>query len=113
MARQRTDLIQEKVLQKLKNSLVNSTAQKIVQLGNKFLAHAASADSDGSLAFSGIKLSDVDEVQGAFVRVERAITDCILFIAMLRMSMIKVRELFGELFEHTHQGRARQNKSGS
>jgi hypothetical protein len=83
-ARQRTDLIQEMVFQKLKNLLVNSSAQKIVQLGNKFFAHAANADSRGSLAFSGIKLSDVDEVQRAFVRVERAITDFILFIAIAR-----------------------------
>ncbi len=83
-ARQRTDLIQGKVFQKLKNFLVNSSAQKIIQLGNKFFAHAASADSRGSLAFSGIKLSDVDQVQRAFVRVERAITDFILFIAIAR-----------------------------
>jgi hypothetical protein len=36
------------------------------------------------LALSGIKLSDVDEVQRAFVRVERAITDLVLFIAIAR-----------------------------
>lgn len=83
-ARQRGDLIKEEVFEKLKNLLVNSTAQKIVLLSNKFLAHAATEDSRGTLEFSGIKLSDVDEVQRAFVRVERAITDLLLFIAIGR-----------------------------
>lgn len=83
-ARQRGDLIKNEVFQKLKNLLVNDTAQKIVLLSNKFFAHAATEDSRGALAFSGIKLSDVDEVQRAFVRVERAITDLLLFIAIGR-----------------------------
>lgn len=83
-ARQRGDLIKEEVFGKLKNLLVNGTAQKIVLLSNKFLAHAATGDSRGKLAFSGIRLSDVDEVQRAFVRVERAITDVLLFIAIGR-----------------------------
>lgn len=81
--RQRGDLIKEEVFEKLKNLLVNSTAQKIVLLSNKFFAHAATEDSRGALAFSGIKLSDVDEVQRTFI-VERTITDLLLFIAIGR-----------------------------
>jgi hypothetical protein len=83
-ARQREDLIKVDVFAKLKNLLMNSTAEKIVLLSHKFLAHAATEDSRGTLAFSGIKLADVDEVQRAFVRVERAITDLLLFIAIAR-----------------------------
>lgn len=83
-ARQREDLINEEVFKKLKKLLLNDIAEKIVLLSHKFFAHAATADSRGSLAFSGIKLSDVDEVQRAFVRVERAITDILLFIAIGR-----------------------------
>lgn len=83
-ARQRGDLIKEDVFDKVKKLLVNSTAEKIVVLSHKFFAHAATGDSRGSLAFSGIKLSDVDEVQRAFVRVERVITDLLLFIAIGR-----------------------------
>ena len=83
-ARQREDLVKVEVFEKLKKLLVNSTAEKIVVLSHKFFAHAATTDSRGSLAFSGIKLSDVDEVQRAFVRVERAITDILLFIAIGR-----------------------------
>ncbi len=83
-ARQRGDLIKAEVFEKLKKLLLNSTAEKIVVLSHKFFAHAATTNSRGSLAFSGIKLSDVDEVQRAFVRVERAITDILLFIAVGR-----------------------------
>jgi hypothetical protein len=83
-ARQREDLIKVDVFAKLKNLLMNSTAEKIVLLSHKFFAHAATEDSRGTLAFSGIKLADVDEVQRAFVRVERAITDLLLFIAIAR-----------------------------
>jgi hypothetical protein len=82
--RQRADLIKKEVFDKLKKLLLNSTAEKIVVLSHKFFAHAATADSRGSLAFSGIRLSDVDEVQRAFIRVERAITDLVLFIAIGR-----------------------------
>jgi hypothetical protein len=83
-ARQRGDLIKKEVFGKLKNLLVNSAAQRIVLLSNKFFAHAATEDSRGALAFSGIKLSDVDEIQRAFIRVERALTDELLFIAIGR-----------------------------
>jgi hypothetical protein len=68
----------------VKNLLMNSTAEKIVLLSHKFFAHAATEDSRVALAFSGIKLTDADEVQRAFVRVERAITDLLLFIAIAR-----------------------------
>lgn len=84
VARQREDLIKVDIFAKLKNLLMNSTAEKIVLLSHKFFAHAAAEDSRGALAFSGIKLADVDEVQRAFVRVERAITDLLLFIAIAR-----------------------------
>jgi hypothetical protein len=83
-ARERGNLIKEDVFEKLKKLLLNDTAEKIVLLSHKFFAHAATTDSRGSLAFSGIKLSDVDEVQRAFIRVERAITDILLFIAIGR-----------------------------
>jgi hypothetical protein len=82
--RQRGDLIEEEVFDKLKKLLLNDMAEKIVALSHKFFAHAATTDSRGSLAFSGINLSAVDEVQRAFVRVERAITDILLFVAISR-----------------------------
>jgi len=38
----------------------------------------------GSLAYSGIALADVDEVHRVLVRVERAITDLLVFIGVYR-----------------------------
>lgn len=101
-ARRRGDLIRDEVFEKLKNLLVSSTAQEITLLSNKFFAHAATGDSRGTLAFSGIKLSDVDKVQRAFVRVERSITDLLLFIAIGRQ-VVPTRPLgmFKEL-EHPY-----------
>lgn len=82
--RKRKDLIKPEVFERLGKWLVSSTAEKIVLLSHKFFAHAADVDSRGSLTFSGIKLTDVDEVQRSFFRVERAITDILLFVAIAR-----------------------------
>jgi len=62
------------------------------------MTHAATEDSRGSLAFSGIKLSDVDEVQRAFVRVERIITDLLLFTAIGRQ-VVPMRPLDLAMFK--------------
>jgi hypothetical protein len=83
-ARQRGDLIREGVFQELNSWLANSAAEKLILLSHKFFAHAATQDSRGALAYSGIALSDVDEVHRALVRVERAITDLLLFIGVSR-----------------------------
>jgi hypothetical protein len=82
--RERFDRIRESVFQELKNWLANSTAEKLILLSHKFFAHAASTDSRGSLQYCGISLADVDNVQRAPVRVERAITDILLFIGVYR-----------------------------
>jgi len=83
-SRQRFDRIKLGVFQELKNWLTNSTAEKLIQLSHKFFAHASTADSRGSLKYSGIELADVDKVQRTLVRVERAITDLLLFIGVHR-----------------------------
>lgn len=83
-ARKRCDRIDVSVFQKLKNWLTDSTADKLILLSHKFFAHASSADSRGALQYSGITLADVDKVQRALVRVERAITDLVLFIGISR-----------------------------
>jgi hypothetical protein len=83
-SRHRFDRIKVGVFQELKNWLTNSTADKLIQLSHKFFAHASTTDSRGSLIYSGIELADVDNVQRALVRVERAITDLLLFIGVHR-----------------------------
>jgi hypothetical protein len=90
--RQRGDLIREEVFQTLKDWLDNSPASHLVTLSHKFFAHAADMRSLGSLKYSGIKLDDVAAAQRAIIRVERAITDEILFVAEAR-TVVPMRPL--------------------
>jgi hypothetical protein len=83
-ARKRFDRIKVSVFRELKNWLTNDAADKLILLSHKFFAHASSTDSRGSLQYSGISLADVDNVQRALVRVERAITDLVLFVGISR-----------------------------
>ncbi len=82
--RQRGDLIRDEIFQTLDSWLDNSTAAHFITLSHKFFAHAADMKSLGSLNYSGIKLDDVASTQRAIIRVERAITDEILFVAEAR-----------------------------
>jgi hypothetical protein len=83
-ARKRGDLIRESVFEELRKWLVNDCAQRLVLLSHKFFAHAATVDSRDSLDYSGVAIADVDTVQRAIIRVERAITDLLLFIGIAR-----------------------------
>jgi hypothetical protein len=82
--RSRTDLIRVALFDKLKGWLRSVEAEKLILLSHKFYAHAADANSLGSLANAGVLLSDIEKAQKAIVRVERAITDDILFIGVAR-----------------------------
>jgi hypothetical protein len=82
--RKRDDLIKDTVFYKLKNWLETSPAEKLITLSHKFFAHAADTDSRGTLEYSGIKLADVAEIHRAIIRVERAITDQLLFMGVAR-----------------------------
>jgi len=83
-ARQRADLIRDEVFQALDSWLDKGPAAHFITLSHKFFAHAADMKSLGSLKYSGIKLDDVASAQRAVIRVERAITDEILFVAEAR-----------------------------
>jgi hypothetical protein len=82
--RQREDLIRDEIFQTLNSWLNSSPAVHFITLSHKFFAHAADMKSLGSLKYSGIKLEDVASTQRAIIRVERAITDEILFVAEAR-----------------------------
>lgn len=82
--RSRTDLIRVALFDKLKGWLRSVEAEKLVLLSHKFYAHAADSQSLGTLAEAGVLLSDIEEAHKAIVRVERAITDDILFIGVAR-----------------------------
>jgi hypothetical protein len=83
-SRGRFDRIRENVFHELKNWLADSAADKLILLSHKFFAHAATPDSRGALQYSGISLADIDNVHRALTRVERAITDILLFIGVHR-----------------------------
>jgi hypothetical protein len=57
--RKRFDRIRESVFHELKNWLANDTADELILLSHKFLAHAATTDSRGSVQYNGISLADV------------------------------------------------------
>ena len=82
--RQRSDLVRQEVFDRLKQWLESPSAERLITLSHKFLAHAADVNSRGSLSYSGIQLSDVTEVHRDVIRIERAITDELLFIGIVR-----------------------------
>jgi len=82
--RQRDDLINQSIFQRLEEWLEKSPAEKLITLSHKFFAHAADMGSLGSIEYSGIRLADVAEVHQAIVRVERTITDELLCVAESR-----------------------------
>jgi len=82
--RRRSDLIKDSVFDRLKQWLETTTADKFIKLSHKFFAHAANMDSRGALDYSGIQLADVAEVHRSIIRVERAITDELLYIGVAR-----------------------------
>jgi len=82
--RNRTDLIKDSVFEKLKQRLETSPAKTLITLSHKFFAHAANTSSRNSLEYSGIKLADIAEIHRTIIRVERAITDQLLFIGVAR-----------------------------
>jgi hypothetical protein len=82
--RSREDLISVALFNKLNGWLRSVEAEKLVLLSHKFYAHAADSSSLGNLTDAGVLLSDIENAQKAIVRVERAITDDILFIGVAR-----------------------------
>src|SRR5664280_1956024 len=82
--RKRSDLITDGAFDKLTQWLETSPTEKLITLSHKFLAHAADMDSRGTLEYSGVMLADVEEVHRSIIRVERAITDQLLFIGVAR-----------------------------
>jgi hypothetical protein len=83
-SRSRQDLISVTIFERLEGWLRSVEAEKLVTLSHKFFAHAAGAESRGNLTLSGFPLGDIEKAQRAIVRVERAITDDILFIGVAR-----------------------------
>lgn len=82
--RNRKDTIRPAVFDKLLNWLDGEEANNLVKLSHKFFAHAADLDSREGFEYTGIFLKDIETVQRAIVSVERAITNDILCMGVLR-----------------------------
>jgi hypothetical protein len=82
--RSRSDLIQPGIFSRLQGWLASIEAKQLVRLSHEFFAHAAEKSYQGELEYKGVLLSDIESAQKAIVRVERAISDEILFIATVR-----------------------------
>lgn len=82
--RTRKDVIPESIFKALETWISGPSAREITSIRHNFIAHAANAIRLGSLRFKGVKLSQIDDLQRAIVRVERALTDHVLSIRIAR-----------------------------
>lgn len=77
--RTRNDAIPKSIFTKLDGWISGRNAAEIKAIRDKFVAHSADAARRGSACFKGVRFSQIDDLQRAIVRVERALTDFILF----------------------------------
>jgi hypothetical protein len=82
--RSRDDVIPKAVFKTLDSWISCRSAAEITRLRNTFIAHSADAIHRGLAQFTGVKFSQIDEIQRAIVRVERALTDYVLSIRVAR-----------------------------
>jgi hypothetical protein len=82
--RSRQDTIRPSVFKTLNGWIDVPSANEIEHIRNNFIAHSADAFKRGTYQFEGVKFSQIDELQRAIIRVERALTDCILSIRIAR-----------------------------
>lgn len=76
--RTRVDLISKSIFPSLSSWINTPAATEIADVRNNLVAHSADAVRRGTTQFTGIKLSQIDELQRAIIRVERALADHIL-----------------------------------
>lgn len=81
--RTRDDVIPQSIFTTLDNWISGSSAKEIKDIRDKFIAHSPAA-ARLNANFTGVKFSQIDELQRAIVRVERALTDHILSIRISR-----------------------------
>jgi hypothetical protein len=82
--RSRQDTIRPSVFKTLNNWIDVPSADEIEHVRNNFIAHSADAFKRGAYQFAGLKFSEIDELQRAIIRLDRALTDCILSIRIGR-----------------------------
>jgi len=82
--RQRKDTIPRSIFDKLEGWISGPNAREIEEIRNNFIAHAPDSIRLGSFQFKGVSFAQIDDLQRAIVRVERALTDHILAIRIGR-----------------------------
>jgi hypothetical protein len=90
--RSREDTIRPSVFKTLNGWIDVPSADEIELIRNNFIAHSADAFKRGAYQFAGVKFSQIDELQRAIIRVERALTDYILAIGIGR-NVVPVKPL--------------------
>jgi hypothetical protein len=81
-SRKQGDLIDNSVFDRLQTWLDDSGASKFIELANKFMAHASDPNSRGNLRLPIVTLDDVERVHHAFIRVQRAVINDVLFFGV-------------------------------
>ncbi len=82
--RSRDDVIPRSIFRTLDGWISGESADEISGIRNNFIAHSADAVRLGSAQFKGVRFAQIDDLQRAIVRVERALTDHILSIRIGR-----------------------------
>ena len=82
--RTKNDVIPDSRFRTLDSWISGPAAQEITSIRHNFISHAASSIKLGPAQFKGVKFSQIDEVQRAIVRVERALIDHVLSIRIAR-----------------------------
>jgi hypothetical protein len=82
--RTRDDVIPKSVFSTLDSWISGPSAKQIKIIRDNFIAHSADAVRRNSAQFTGVRFSQIDELQRAIVRVERALVDHILSIRIAR-----------------------------
>ena len=76
--RSRTDVIARSVFERMHGWLRIPEVEKLENLWNEFLAHAADAVGRKSPTLETVHFGEIDKVQKSIIRTERALTDCVL-----------------------------------
>ncbi len=82
--RSRGDTIQRSTFKSLYRWIDTPAANEIERIRNNFIAHSADAFRRGADQFTGVKFSQIDELQRAIVRVDRVLADHILSTCIAR-----------------------------
>lgn len=82
--RQRKDIIPDKLFKTIEHWLTSAAIDKINDLRNNFLAHAADSQKRKGVIRQGVTFQQLDEAQKIIVRIERVLTDELLSIRIAR-----------------------------